>query len=155
MTQSNSSNQIQIHLTIRKDTEDLQIDFTYDTQNDNVDDVVKDLAEDVQLSPSQTNLLKGMIKKQIDTSISASKTTGSDENSDINKCDDESSGDEIDDQSYLDLLQKQKNQLNEMNLRHKNEQQQLIQKLTAKYNSANNGNLNSGNAAPIDDLLIF
>lgn len=152
MTQSSQRNQVQIHLTIRKDTEDLQIDFTYDTQTDNVDDVVRDLAEDIQLSPSQTNLLKGMIKKQIDAAV----LQGADECADANGGDDESSGDEIDDQGYLDLLQKQKNQLSELQLRHKSEQQQLIQKLASKYGGQSaGGSLSSGGAAPIDDLLIF
>ncbi|KAK8871020.1 hypothetical protein M9Y10_008933 [Tritrichomonas musculus] len=164
-------NAVQIHLNFQQNNDQLHVDFQFDTVKDDLDSVVNDLISTLGIAPEQTPMVKQLISEQIRQAIaksqeeySSSETmSGSEYNpnspsesplnsaanlnakpgtnsSQINPDDDDT--DEIlNDPEYIQLLQKQQKELQEMEARHESEQRNLAQKLTTKTQD--------------DDLLIF
>ena len=164
-------NTVEIHLNFQTNNDQLHVDFQFDTVKDDLDSVVNDLISTLGISPDQTPMVKQLISNQICQEIAKAQEEYSSEtmseseynpnsptesplNSAINLNGAPKQGtsesqiipnddDDIilNDPEYIQLLQKQQKELQDMEARHLSEQKTLAQKLTTKTQD--------------DDLLIF
>ncbi|OHS98728.1 hypothetical protein TRFO_08727 [Tritrichomonas foetus] len=136
----NDPNVVQIHLNLQQNGDTIHVDFAFDIINDDLDSVVKDLILTLEIGDSQNAELKELISEQIRKARLAANSPDIRDipSPPINPDEDEEI---MNDPEYIQLLEQQKRELEEMESRHIIEQQNLAQKLTT--------------ASTEDDLLIF
>ncbi|EAY17301.1 hypothetical protein TVAG_266640 [Trichomonas vaginalis G3] len=135
---TNPHSVVQINLTIHaeQDDDDLRILFPFDTQKDNIDQVVKELVNEINLTDEEGVELKAVIENQLKQALG----TGSQSSSAIksssgvapvqpSNLDESDDADVLNDREYQALLSQQAKQLADIELRHSQEQKELIAKL--------------------------
>jgi len=137
---------VQIHLTIHQDGEDIRVDFDFDTEKDNIDDVVGELVNTCNLTQEDSIELKQMIQQQINKKTQSHTVTNSPFEplsvfEDLN----ESDSDVRDDPEYRSLLNSQKSELEALEAQHMKEQEELSNKLQKEQSQSHS----------TDDLIIF
>lgn len=135
MEQQEQIHQVQIHLTIHQADDDLHVDFPFDTETDDINEVVAELVTECKLTANETSALTQMIQEQIE------KTAGNNIGAHFNRNQPQIDSDteDIDDNDYRNLIEKQQKELKLLEERHQKELKELTLRLQA----------------PVDDLLIF
>lgn len=133
---TNPLTQVNINLTIHADEDDLRISFPFDTQKDNVDEIVKELVNEIGLTDEEGAELKVVIENQLAQSLgsttasnSAIKSSSGIPQPQTPNLDESDDADVQNDREYQALLNQQRRQLAEIEMRHSNEQKELIAKL--------------------------
>lgn len=148
---TNSLTQVHINLVIHTEEDDVHISFNFDTQKDNVDQIVKELITEIGLTPDEGIELKRAIENQLKVALGTGSLSSdfdsiakSRQNSFIDESDD---ADVQNDREYQALLEQQRRQLSELEIRQTNEQKELIAKLQR------GSPINTPQTC--DDLIIF
>lgn len=153
-------NIVEIRLNFHQNDNDLHVDFPFDTEKDDLESVVNDLITTLGCEPEEKSKIKQLISEQInkafanDEDSSTENMSGNDYNqnsptespqnsvSNLNVRSNQGAGtpqidtdDDDDDEflnypEYIQLLQKQEKELQELRAKHTSEQLALAQKLT-------------------------
>jgi hypothetical protein len=105
MAQPTPFDQIPIHLVVRDKGEDLRVDFTFDLATDDIDSLVADLGQSVDLTESNRPQVLRDVTLQ------------------VNKGREDQAG-------YRQLLENQKRELEQMDARHRREQEAKLRDLS-------------------------
>lgn len=144
---------VQMHITVHRVGEDINIDFPFDTETDNIDQVVGELIENLNLTSEESDEIKAIIRDQV------AKTRGEPIISPMPKTTNEpipnafdplsiddaineySDDDVIDDPEYKALLEAQRAEIEALEKKHEKEKRNLCE--------------GAPQSSTADDLIIF
>ena len=149
------SNQIQIHLVIHIQNEDLQVDFPFEPGVDNIDEVVEELDPDKK-APIKSAIEYQISQQQIRTSHNLFEPIDPHFRP-AKPNNEQSSDDDMVEREYSELLQIQKTQLDQLFARHQRERKALAESIAAHQNvQAQQPVVNNSHKDSLyDDLIVF
>ena len=141
------NHKVQIHLKICQDNETIHVEFPFDTEEDNIDQVVEELIANCKLTEEESEQIKQKIQEQIDLTKNGSfqkipnlqnqmepiETTieplpsNFEPIPDVEEELESSDGDVMSDPEYQKLLQKQKEEILQLEEKHRLEKLHLTQ----------------------------
>ncbi|KAH0794046.1 hypothetical protein GPJ56_002043 [Histomonas meleagridis] len=171
----NDDSVVKVHISINHENETLSVDFPFSKKFDNIDNVVADLIDTLSIPDIDPNAIKAMIEAQVYKTAPASTGPSFEPITDVFASgnasilsleDSDSDDDDINDSEYLSLLQQQKKEMQDLNIRQYNEKKALAQRIAAATMNANQfrqmapspekkDNNNNNNNNNCDDLIVF
>jgi hypothetical protein len=101
---------VSIHIELNNQEEQCKIDFPFNTAVDNIDAVLADLGQSVPMTPADAAVARKMIADQLAVAL----------------------GDPDHDPGWLQLLEHQRVELQELETKHLREQQDILGRLTGR-----------------------
>ncbi|OHT01498.1 hypothetical protein TRFO_31640 [Tritrichomonas foetus] len=139
-----NSNEVQVHLVVHQQNEDLKIDFSFDKINDDIDSVVSELIETLGMTESDKGMIKASIEAQINSVPKANPSTsfsGNEkadqyfepilENQPADQSDEDSDDSDITDPEYRALVEQQNRDMQSLLAHHLSERKELAQRIQA------------------------
>lgn len=132
-----SPNDVQVHLVVHQQNEDLKIDFNFNKLNDDIDSIVTELIETLGMTEEDRGTIKSLIEQQINPPPKQGQPNHDTyfepiaENPPSDQSDDSSDDADITDPEYKSLLEKQRRDMQNLLSRQLSERRELAQQIQA------------------------